>query len=259
MNIRFRLRKKPIQSEKTHFEALGYLFQNMGRIASSLVGFTIFAYVIGWLQARSYYDTFGAIWLVDELSTTTILGFSWFSLSYIAWIFYLGFTDLVENKNRYKETFFILKYGWWPMILIYIVQFVFDKYGFQVVSIVLSSILVFIYIVFAGAAFEALILRIKDKHFKWEIRSTYLVFGILFFGFYLVPTKMGYNDALRDLKLDTTTLPKVVLEKTKSIELRLLYHKDNKYYLVELPKKDKYPKIIVASSDKIVSIQKYNQ
>ena len=70
---------------------------------------------------------------------------------------------------------------------------------------------------------------------------------------------MGYNDALRDLKLDTTTLPKVVLEKTKSIELRLLYHKDNKYYLVELPKKDKYPKIIVASSDKIVSIQKYNQ
>ena len=78
---------KEDQPTQSIFEGAKHLLQGLPKVAAGVVGLSGFAYLIGWVYARSYFSVFGAEWLTTEISVLTLMGYSW-----VGWIKALSFT-----------------------------------------------------------------------------------------------------------------------------------------------------------------------
>jgi len=78
---------KEDQPTQSIFEGAKHLLQGLPKVAAGVVGLSGFAYLIGWVYARSYFSVFGAEWLTTEISVLTLMGYSW-----VGWIKVLSFT-----------------------------------------------------------------------------------------------------------------------------------------------------------------------
>lgn len=193
------LKRQPTQdNEQSHViterglsSALNKLLGLAQTVASVIIGFSVFAYAVGWLHARSYYGAFGASWIVSELAPVTLLGFSGFPLGILLFFIFLGVTDLMENKTGYKGTLFILRHGrWFPMLLLAL-GFALKGTSFNVVSEIIGIILIFVFALLAAAAIEVILVRLQDEEFAWQCGNIYLTYAVVLFGLYFLPTQIG--------------------------------------------------------------------
>ena len=251
--------KPAVTTEKGLADAVSRFFQILPTIASIIVGFTAFAYIIGWLHARSYFDGFGAPWVVSEISTTTLLGFSWLPLSQLFFFIYLGVTDLMESSTRYKMTIFILRHGWWFVLLLYLIAFILGLTKFQAVGDAIESFLPLSFTLVAAAAVESILIRLQQREFKWELGTIYLVYGVVLFGFYYLPIQMGKNDAKRDRDPQRSSLAEIRLRDDERQNLRLLATSSNRFYVVALDSSNAAPEIRVVDFTQVQHIVKPSQ
>ena len=248
-----------VTTEKGLTEAVSKLFSILPTITSIIIGFSAFAYVVGWLHARSYFDGFGAPWLVSEISTTTLLGFSWLPLSQFLFFIYLGLTDLMESSTRYKMTLFVLRHGWWSVLVLYLVVVILGVTKFQILAQAIESILPIGFTLFAAAAVELILIRLQNKEFKWELGTIYLVYAVVLFGFYFLPLQMGTNDSKRDRDAVRSTLSEIRLKDDERHNLRLLATSANRFYVVALDSGNANPEIRVADFTNVQYITKLSQ
>ena len=245
-----------ITTEEGLAKALERFFKILPSFLSIILGFTAIAYIIGWIQAKSYYTAFNAPWIVSELSGIDILTFSWLPLSQLIFFIYLGITDLMVNKNRYKTTFFILRHGWYFIIIVFIANIILDNFQFEVLKKIVGGIsLPLLFTLYAAASFELLIINLQKKDFKWNLLNIYIIYGIVVFGFYFLPTQIGKDEAKRDLDINKTKLQKVILYNDNRDNLRLLKSNRELFYVVALDTNSHTPKIQVIEYKNIKFIE----
>ncbi len=234
-----------VTTERGLSNALSKLLGRAPTVASVIIGLSVFAYAVGWLHARSYFGGFGASWIVSELTPTTLLGFSGFPLGILLFFIYLGVTDLMENKTRYKGTFFILRHGRWFAVLLLALGFTLKGTRFNVVSDIIGIILIFVFTLLAAAAIEAILVRLQDKEFTWQLGNIYLTYAVVFFGLYFLPTQIGETFAKHDRNPSRSSLPQVVLKDSATGDFRLLAANGERFYVVALDTTDAFPPVMV--------------
>lgn len=193
----------PSDERGAFLQAAAKIVSEVPKVVSVLISFSAFAAVVGWLQARAYYSQFGAPWLVSQLGTIDILSFSYLPIASLAVFFWLGITDLEaggETRRRYTER--ILRYGWIFVVVQALLIFVANSLDLPTVSVIFSILLVVTYVLFAGAAFEGLVIAFRYGTITWRTPHTGLIFGIVLLGLYLIPTQMGITQAKMDLNPD---------------------------------------------------------
>jgi len=244
-----------IISEKGLTNALDRFFKILPSMISILIGFSTFAYIIGWIHAKSYYNGFNASWIVSELSNFEILTFSWLSLSQLIFFIYLGITDLMVNKNRYKTTFFILNYGPYLIIVLYATDLLLDYTQLTTLKNIVGGFLHILFTLFTAASFELLLINLQNKDFKWELMNIYIIYGIVVFGFYFLPTKIGSDESWRDKDINKSKLSKICIYEDDRNNLRLLKSSGELFYIVALDSNKAMPKIKVVDYKQIKTIE----
>ena len=100
-----------IKTKRTAYESFGLIFNSLSRIGSSLIAVGVFAYIIGWLQAESYYDVMGATWVLKEFSPYDFLFYSWISIIPVLGLLYNGLQEITEKGEKLlREINFIGNY-----------------------------------------------------------------------------------------------------------------------------------------------------
>ncbi len=225
-------------------------------VISIIVGFTTFAYIIGWFHARSYYSGFNAPWMVSKLSNTEIITFSWVSISQLMFFIFLGITDLMTNKTGYKTTFFILKNGWRLIVIVTIIDIILlhlDQWKTLINLIgVIEPIL---FTAYAASAFELLLIVLQRKDHNWGFKHIHLTFIIVGIGFYFLPTKIGWEESLRDSDINKSTLSKIFVVNDDSSNLRLLRVEGELFYIVALDSLNNTTKIKVVNYKQVKFIE----
>ncbi len=245
-----------IITEQGLTKALDKVFKILPSLISILIGFTTIAYLIGWIQAKSYFTGFNASWIVSELSSFDILTFSWLSLSQLMFFIYLGITDLMVNKNRYKTTFFILKHGWYFIIIIYVANLLLANSQLTILKNIIGNMsLPLLFTVYAAASFELLLINLQKNEFKWELLNIYVIYGIVLFGFYLLPTQIGKENSQRDSDFNKTKLNKIFLKNDNRDNLRLLKSNGDLFYILELDSIKHTPKIKVVDYNEVKFVE----
>lgn len=243
----------------TTFDGIDRILGFFPRIASVLLGATALAYVIGWLYAKAYFAVFGADWLLDELSANTLLGYTWTPVSAFVFLCYLTTLDLEEGEgnNTEKGMSSVVNSGRVIVVLFIILQTAFLAFDWKLIFILVSYTFACVMIFYSAASYGLLVIQLKQKDHKWNLLSTYLTFGIILGAFYLAPTNMGKANAYIDIRKTSDGLP-IVKIKNKNNTYRLLYHKNNSYYVFDPETVYKYPIVEVMGNSQIEGIWRYD-
>ncbi len=98
------MNKRKLESKKqlvkrSPFEATLILFKSLTEIAGATLSLVIYAYIIGWIQATAYFKNVGAEWIRNDLSTLSILSYSWIPIVGILVILYTILNESNENRE----------------------------------------------------------------------------------------------------------------------------------------------------------------
>ena len=251
----------PSDERGAFLQAATKILSGIPKVASVLISFTAVAAVVGWVQARTYYSQFGASWLVSKLGTVDILSFSFLPIALLAVLLWMGITDLEEGgKRRRRYTERVLRYGWIFFVVEIPLAFVVNWFDLSSVSVLLSIILVVAYALFAGTAFEALVIAFRYRTLTWRTPHTGLIFGIVLLGLYVVPMQMGITQAKMDLHPENSKLPEVMLQSPAEDAYRLLLASSDRVYLVRLEDgAQTFPKIFVRDVADVQYIQRVSK
>ena len=242
------------------------MMQGLPRAASGIIGLGCFAYIIGWAYARFYYSEFGASWLINEIPTQTLLGYSWLPVITVLFFAYLGFLDLAETERdgafetsqRFKLTRFVLNYGRWFFIATIVADVAFGVFGYTTVASFFSHITVFVVVGMATSAIEMIIYRFANPNIKFDLSIVSLTYIILVFGLYIAPAQMGRNTAREDMNSTVSSLSFVTLRDDPHQSFRLLISSGDRFYVFPVKYESKYPPIQIVTASQIQSIQKRN-
>lgn len=245
---------KPQESNST-FEAIDRLLSFFPKIVSLFLGGTTLAYLVGWLYAKEYFEVFGATWLLDELSTNTLLSYSWRSVAFLIFLCYLATLDLEESDKTEGWMSVVTSRGRTIIFVFAVMQVTFRFFDLKTAYIIVSRIFAMAMAVYAVSSFGLLVVQMKNRDFKWNLRSTYLTYGILLGGFYLAPTNLGRAEGYIDIDRSSLTLPVVKL-KNNYAEFRLLYQRNDTFYIFTPDTTDNLPNILVKDKNEIEFIGK---
>ena len=240
---------------KTTFEAIGKILGVFPNIASLILGGTALAYLIGWLYAKEYFGVFGARWLLAELPTSALLGYSSQSVAFLLFLCYLATLDLEESDKTEKWMTAVSGKGRKIIIFFLVLQIVFQSFKWQMAYIITSYLFATAMTFYAAASFGRLIIEMKNPKFKWNLVSTYLTFGILLSGLYFAPTNLGRAKGLSDIDPSSMNLP-VVKIRNIDAEFKLLHQRDGTFYVFTRDTTKYYPEILVIGKADVISIQK---
>jgi hypothetical protein len=162
----------------------------------------------------------------------------------------------MESGTRYKMTIFVLRHGWWFVLLLYLSTFILGYTKYQVLTQAIESLLPLAFTLVAAAALESMIIRLQKREFKWDLGMIYLVYGVVLFGFYFLPQQMGKNDAKRDCDLTRSTLTEIRLKNDERQNLRLLTTSANLFYVVALDSTSSSSEVLVVDFNQVQYLTK---
>lgn len=237
-----RLRNRIKYDPKTPFDSVKIIFNSLTKVGAGILNLSVFALIIGWIQANSYFSKFGVDWILNETTTFFLISYSWIPIVALVAFLYLGIIDIIQSKNdKGKEYQIIWNYGFWIVFILPIVTIILGYLNlnkWQMFSLLMQILFTFLY---AGFALQYLILEIQNPNFKLNLKHSALIFAIIFYGIYLGPMHLGDYNAKRDIDPKVSNLPYVKLKNNSSIDYRLLYSNNDKYYLINLADTAKYP------------------
>jgi|GEM_PF-4798552 len=251
-------KKEEVATEPV-FQALSRILGVLPRVASGLIAFGSVAYIVGWIEARSYFNQFGASWLTEELSATNLLTHSWTPLVLLLFFMWLGITDLAEGGAwRAKATLYTLRYGWYIPFVLLIIEAILNTYILNKPFFLLSHLNAIIWIFVAGAAFEAIILSLQTRNLSWDHLSASLIYAVVVLGLYFTPDALGRSQGLKDRDPQFSSLPilKLHSETPTANDLRLLFFSGDRFYAIQLADKKTFPEILILNRSDVLSIQK---
>lgn len=203
------------------------------KVAITLIGLVPIAYVIGYFRLLSYYACFNSKWIVNNLSPTEYLSASIFSISFIVIFIFFGITDVAEGLSI-KSLYNYLKLSILFTILISIISDITkNRIDFKI-TVGLLHIASIQWAIASGIMFNIITQLVRLQKFKW---SSNLIFALLFaiaYGFYFSPRSIGKSEGYRDSNFKHSKLPWIKLANNDKIGWRLLYSKDDLFYLVKL-------------------------
>lgn len=239
------------------------LFENIPKIISSLISLTVLAYITGWIEAKAYFGSFGAEWLVSELNSVMLLQFSWLPLVYLCLFIWLGIQDLESTKQnklsrRWRYTIKFVRYGLIPLIIIVSIPDILFSRGYVTASVYASCLAWIGCIFYAGAAFECLIITYYNKILVWDAHDIKLALAVILFGLYFSPAVHGKMNGRLDFNPDSSHLPVIETIKTENQNLRLIFISGNKVYTANLKKDNpKNTEVRILNTSDVTLIKHY--
>lgn len=228
-------------------------------VLSTLAGFGIVAYLVGWIYSRAYLGEFKALWLIAEVPTTTLLTNSWLPSLMLVVIVVLGISDLAEAAWRPKATEIVLRYGPYVALALIVAELILSRRGASPgVLFILVHALAWVWVVLAGAGVEAMVLAARDRPITLATWNLYLAFTVVVIGLHGVPTALGWSHAIRDLDPDHSTLPVAAVRGSSSKEpksLRVLLVTSGRVYGVTLRPGTSPEEVMVIPWDQVLSIR----
>lgn len=203
------------------------------KVASTLIGLVAIAYIIGYFRLTSYYNCFNAKWILNNISPLNFLSVSIFSISVISIFLLLGITDVAEGL-RIKS---LNIYLWISIVFTILISIISDITKHKIdlkITIGLLYIASLQWAIASGIMINIITQLVRLNKFKW---SSNLVFSLLFaisYGFYFSPISIGKSEGYRDSNFAQSKLPQIKIKDDKNINWRLLYSKDELFYLVDL-------------------------
>ena len=243
-------------------EAISILFKSLAKLGSALLAYAVFAYLLGWLQAKSYYSIMGAEMIINELSLIAIVSFSWTPLILILFFLYLQLIDLYdregsENKKIEKIENFILRNGALIFIILFSTYFSLKHWAKPIYYQIVVIVLVFWLALFVVLAFKTLVINLRKRDFNFGKFQMALIYTITVFGFYYIPTLIGEINANKDIDVKLSQLYKVELKIPKQqSDMRLLYNNADRYFLIDLKESSDSKPIYIVNYNQIESINK---
>ncbi|MGH9958294.1 MAG: hypothetical protein ACREBC_14375 [Pyrinomonadaceae bacterium] len=207
---------------------------------SVLLSFAVVAYVVGWFQARAYFGSFGAEWLATQLNAVDLLRFSWTPILLLVVFMWFGLTDLAEtgerkDSKRFQITLFIVRYGWvFLLALGGVASPAFQLLGYPFLALALAAVTMFGYVLFAGAAFEAIVMRVREGQLVADFANAHLVAIIVVAGLFFVPTLYGRVQGRIAADPTRSDLPVVHVARASGQHLRLLLLSQGTVYAADL-------------------------
>ena len=211
--------------KKTPYEATLVIFKSLTKIGAWLLSLAGFAYLIGWFQASAYFRYLGASWILNDMSTLSIISYSWIPLLVFVFFLYLGLWDISQARTRkVKADKTILKYSISIMILLIVINFIFQNLELVEIYRISTIFLIVFYFFYAIICMHVLITELQEQTFKWNTFINALIYGIVIFGLYQAPTKIGEFNAQEDIDLKLSKLPQVIMKTHLKEDIRLLYN-----------------------------------
>lgn len=230
------------------------LFRQLPASISLLLGLSGLAYVVGWFAARAYLTEFGAEWLLPEMSTATLLGYSWLPILWTTFFAYIGICDLVGTHKEKFDAGKIRRFIRWFILLTVVSSIAsYFKTQYQAVLAFLSAIVV---VVLAGATIEISVLHFGTPRKTSDTSTLHLAWGILTFAVYLAPTQIGRARALEDLDLKNSKMGIITTANNEGPTLRLLHANGERIYAVELGETPEAREIRILPVTSVISIRK---
>jgi hypothetical protein len=218
--------------EQSFTEKIKIFSKHLTFLATSIVGFTALAYIIGWIYARSYYNTFNASWLVPELNSIEIISYSWKSVVGLMIGFYNGLIILMENPKRIKYLRQIFDWGTLSIVLIYLVFLILSFWKINIDNTI-NALLQIPFLITTLAVIFILIfpqqVNVGRNSFLILIYCAFLLWG----SFHYIDYR-GKSDARIDLDIEHSTLSKVKLKFDGRQSLKIFKLKGNIFYVVDL-------------------------
>ena len=237
------IRELPIS--KSTIRATSSVLNLLPQIAGLVVGFSCLAYVAGWREASSYYQELGAPWALLILSPSQIMQTSIWLISMISLISFLSVLSLVqgnagqEGLRRWSYIFLLLA------AVTYILPMALEsRVSNSVIRFFAGATSVF-WAISAGLTIGELIACLALDSLKWGEYHVFLLYFIVFYGFFQAPSNMGTT--LAKLAGDSDSpLPKVSFSSTgQTGKWRLVGPCGDKLLLVSLgERKDRRFKLV---------------
>lgn len=234
------------ETEKPQPSAQGSVFTTALRIfgvlpeaLSILLSFAVVAYAVGWFQARAYFRSFSAEWLLSQLSAIDLLQFSWAPILLLAFFIWLGLTDLAETGQRrdsrsFRANQLFRRYGWWSLLVLLITGYALEALGYPMAAGVVVIVTMFGYVLFAAAVFEAIVMLVREGRFVGDLADAHLVYGVVIAGLYFVPTLYGSIEGNMAADPTRSRLPIVHTARAGGQDLRLLFLSQGTVYAADL-------------------------
>ncbi len=208
-------------------------FEQIIQLLSSLAGLFFLAYIMGWVRVKSYYSKLGADWLLDDISTSTMLSHSIYPLAILATTFILyivntadKYTNLAKLLRTYKLSLFI------AATLSLLSHLVANLNRSIVFQLLLAGAFIFWAIV-SASGFCVLLLSWKNNRLKWSSSLVWGILVLLFFTLYHLPKTLGENEAEIQIQNHGSSFATVILHNSKEPDWKLLFTKNNFLYLIK--------------------------
>lgn len=225
--------------------SLGKFSQILKNFLGLLMSSIVLLYLLGYLRTKAYFFVFDSDWLMKEIGLETYIENSILPVLVLVLMFLLCMLGYVygmldQNKAKiliiiaFSVTTLLLMFGYY-----YIIK---GEFSASFSLLVISSI---------GAASLGAILIFVVALFNETIseRAALLIFiFIIVYGIVLSPISIGYAQGHRDRIEGSTKLPMLDYRGASS-NYRVLYHKNDIFYLVNLYEKDHKDQIIILQLD----------
>ncbi|MCB0335747.1 MAG: hypothetical protein KDD62_05555, partial [Bdellovibrionales bacterium] len=210
--------------DATVISAFSRFLNTIPKVGSALIGALGFGYLLGWLRARAYFSTFGADWLLSEMSSSSLLGFSFFPVAFLSFLVIAQLSDLATDRRSPLRQLNIFKWATIIWMIFSVACMTADIFlgeftaGFKRLN---ASMQMVAYMTFAIVMLGSLLLRI-ERQGKWDSKLLWTSFLIAYLGLYYAPQQLGKADAMRDTNPKTTQLPAIYNKKGEKLGWNLL-------------------------------------
>ncbi len=213
------------------------LIEQAPKVFIALFILTGVAYLSGSVYTRSYFSTFGASWVLEEVPIAMYYSQSWIPLLLILFFGYLATTNLtlieghadLTTTTRFKISLVAVRYGPWLLGGLLGVTFVLGSLDFMSVAIDLLWVAIPLLLFLCASTFELVVVRFIKVDRSIDLSRAYLSFAVITAALYVVPAQLGTNWARLDQQ-DPSPLLNVYLRDDVTT-YKLLYAAEERWYV----------------------------
>lgn len=222
--------------------ALHSTIVQLGPIASGLVGLAGFGYLIGWIRASSYFDQFGAKWMLVQLGPGEILQFSMLPLTVFLGVLLFLLLYLADETFTPKS---VDSFGEWAVViaaLALVIQVTPVASRYPDASLAFAQLSNLFWFVAAAARLSVVFYRLPDRGYQWTPPALSFAVYLLFIGLYQGPSFLGAAEGKVASDPSRSDLP-FVFVKHEEEPRRLIWTSGDLAYLAILQEEHRHARV----------------
>jgi len=229
-------------------------------LAGACATLAILGVIVGWVYTMGYLSAFGGYWLIYQYPTSHFLQMSW------PIVLILGMWGIFESKSASEECIDAEKKAK-PINLFSGVHWYILAYFLAQLALFLTNTIwhhtfglsyFIVNLLFIQLALWLLFVSIRQKEFRWDYTTAFIVGFCAVLVFIATPLQLGRQIGKEDFNPTKSTLPIVTLKDARvygNTSLRLILNVDDRYYLTQLSETAR-PIIIPCTFSEILEIKR---